>query len=85
MKELQKIPVHYKNEIDIIAWNDKLILNHEPFQSGELLVDYLDKYQHGMLILNIKEAGIEGEVLRLVRESPVIKKYFLLDVEFPYL
>ena len=83
LKGLKEIPHEYGTEIDIRAWNDKLILNHEPFQSGELLVDYLDEYQHGMLILNIKEAGIEGEVLRLIRERPVIKNYFLLDVEFP--
>ena len=85
LRGLKKIPHEYGAEIDIRSWNDKLILNHEPFQSGELLVDYLDEYQHGTLILNIKEAGIEDEVLRLIRERPVIKNYFLLDVEFPYL
>lgn len=36
------------------------------------------------MILNIKEAGIETEVLRLVREKG-IRDYFLLDVEFPYI
>ena len=52
---------------------------------GELLVNYLDEYQHGTLILNIKVAGIEDDVLRLVRERPKVKSYFLLDVEFPYI
>ena len=41
--------------------------------------DYLDEYRHGTLILNIKEAGIEDEVLSLVRQRPQIKSYFLLD------
>ena len=36
------------------------------------------------MVLNIKEAGIEDEVLRLVRAHGV-KDCFLLDVEFPYL
>ena len=85
LRGLKKIPQGEGAGIDLRAWTDKLILNHEPFQSGELLVDYLDEYQHGTLILNIKEAGIEDEVLRLIRERPVIKNYFLLDVEFPYL
>jgi hypothetical protein len=47
-------------------------------------VDYLAEYRHGLMVLNIKEAGIEDEVLRMVRERGV-KDCFLLDVEFPYL
>jgi len=85
INELRDIPKEYGTEIDIRACGSNLILNHEPFQSGELFGDYLDKYTHGTLILNIKEAGIEDEVLRQVRLHHQIKSYFLLDVEFPYL
>ena len=85
INELRDIPKEYGTEIDIRACGSNLILNHEPFQSGELFGDYLDKYTHGTLILNIKEAGIEDEVLRQVRLHRQIKSYFLLDVEFPYL
>jgi len=83
--ELQKIKQNYGVEIDIRAWRNNLILNHEPFKNGEKLDDYLDNYNHGTLVLNIKEAGIEKEVLKVIRERPHIKNYFLLDVEFPYL
>jgi hypothetical protein len=85
ISELKKNKPEYGSEIDIRAWGSELVLNHEPFQDGEKLVDYLDEYHHGTLILNIKEDGIENEVLSLVRERPQIKNYFLLDVEFPYL
>ena len=85
IKELKGIEFKYGVEIDIRAWSSELILNHEPFTSGERLEDYLDEYKHGTLVLNIKEAGIENEVLKLVRERPNIKSYYLLDVEFPYL
>jgi len=85
IRELKIIEAEFGAEIDIRAWNSDLILNHEPFQDGEKLIDYLDEYKNGTLILNIKEDGIEDEVLRLVRERPQIKSYFLLDVEFPYL
>lgn len=71
-------------EIDIRAFGSKLILNHEPFESGDLLEDYLTDYKNGTIVLNIKEAGIEKEVLRLVRDAR-IKSYFLLDVEYPYI
>ena len=39
----------------------------------------------GTLILNIKESGIENNVLSLIQEYNNVKNYFLLDVEFPYI
>lgn len=85
ISDLKKISPRFGAEIDIRALGSDLILNHEPYQDGEKLIDYLDEYSHGILVLNIKEAGIENEVLRLVRERSYIKSYFLLDVEFPYI
>ena len=84
INELLEVPVKYGCEIDIRSQDSKLILNHEPYLSGDSLVDYLDNYKHGLLVLNIKEAGIENDVLQLVRERN-IPSFFLLDLEFPYL
>jgi len=85
INELKDIDKKFGTEIDIRSWGSQLILNHEPFSNGENLVNYLDEYHHGTLVLNIKEDQIEDEVLRLVRERSQIKSYFLLDVEFSYL
>ncbi len=71
-------------EIDIRTDGSKLILNHDPFKKGDNLVDYLDEYRHGTLVLNIKETGIESIVLEEVQKRN-IKSYFLLDVEMPYM
>ena len=84
INELSKVPMKYGCEIDIRSQDSKLILNHEPYLLGDNLVDYLDNYKHGLLVLNIKEAGIENDVLQLVRERN-ISSFFLLDVEYPYL
>ena len=81
---LKTIPVSFGVEVDIRAYTDQIILNHEPFQKGELFEDYLKQYAHAFIVLNIKEAGIEQRVLDLVNKYK-IKKYFLLDVEFPYI
>lgn len=81
---LRNVPERFGCEIDIRAHGSSLILNHEPFTGGDRLVDYLDEYRHGLLILNIKEAGIEDAVLSAVRARD-IRRYFLLDVEFPYI
>ena len=84
LKDLIKLPLSYGVEIDVRAQDSKLILNHEPFKGGNDFMDYIENYKHGTLVLNIKESGIEDEVLKIVR-SKSIKSYFLLDVEMPYL
>ena len=84
LDELIKLPQNFGAEIDIRSKDSKLILNHVPFKNGCNLVDYIDNYKHGTLVLNIKESGIEDEVLKIIK-SKSIKSYFLLDVEMPYL
>jgi len=81
---LSQIPEEYGVEIDLRTAGSKIVLNHEPFLGGEALEDWLDSYSHALLVLNVKEAGIETEVLSKVRGRG-ITECFLLDVEFPYL
>ena len=85
IKELKNIRPTFGTEIDIRAQGGEIILSHDPFLKGDKLDNYLDEYNHGILVLNIKEDGIEDDVLGMVRERKWIKDYFLLDVEFPYL
>lgn len=84
IQKLKTIPNKYGCEIDIRSNGNDLILNHEPFEKGELFDDFLNHYNHGLLVLNIKEAGIENAVIEKVINKG-IKRYFLLDVEFPYI
>jgi hypothetical protein len=84
IEKLKKIPKEYGCEIDIRSNGSNLILNHDPFKNGDFFNDYLDEYKHDTLILNIKESGIEDLVLQEVKKRN-IKKFFLLDVEIPYL
>lgn len=81
---LNEIPGCFGLEIDLRAEGSSLILNHDPFKGGERFVDWLDGYKHGLLVLNIKEAGIEEAAISLVQERG-IQRFFLLDVEFPYI
>ena len=84
VERLRRLPTNWGVELDLRADGSELILNHDPFKGGERFVDYLAEYRHGLMVLNIKEAGIEDEVLRLVRARG-LTDCFLLDVEFPYL
>ena len=78
------MPTRYGLEVDIRSSGSHLVLQHEPFQPGEKFEDWLSQYHHGVLVLNIKEAGLESEAIRLAQLGGV-KDFFLLDVEFPYL
>ena len=76
INELLHVPLKQGCEIDIRSQDSKLILNHEPYLSGDNLVDYLDNYKHGLLVLNIKEAGIENNVLQLVRKRNISSFFY---------
>ena len=84
INELKKIDKAFGIEIDIRAKDSRLILNHEPYMNGDNLEDYLENYNNNTLILNIKESGIENDVLSIVKKFN-IKSYFLLDIEFPFI
>ena len=84
ISKLKNIPKNFGVEIDIRAKGSHLILNHEPYGKGDKLTDYLENYNNKTLVLNIKESGIEDEVINLVKYFS-IKSYFLLDVEMPYM
>ena len=84
IKKLKKISKYFGVEVDIRSFGSKLILNHDPHKRGDNLENFLKQYNHGTLILNIKEDGIENEVLMKVKKAK-IKSFFLLDVEFPYI
>lgn len=84
IKELSSIPSQYGVEVDIRAHGSNLVLNHEPYTGGDLLEEYLGMYRHACIVFNVKEAGIEADIIRLAQVYGV-GDYFLLDVEFPYL
>ena len=82
--ELGQIPPDFGIETDVRCQGNILILNHEPFVSGENFEEFLRNYRHSLLIVNIKCEGIEKQVIQLLEKYDV-KEYFLLDVSFPFI
>ena len=85
IESLKNIPHNYGVEIDVRSYGNDLILNHDAYQNGDSLDSFLENYNHGTLVLNIKESGIEDSVIEIVDKHVNIQSYFLLDIEFPYL
>lgn len=82
IKELKNIPKNYGIEVDVRDYKNNLILQHDPFINGESFEKYLQHYNHGTIIINIKSERIEYKVLDLIKKYN-IKKYFFLDSSFP--
>ena len=84
LKNLKKLSSIYGVEIDLRSKGSKIILNHDPFENGDRFDDFLENYNNGTLILNIKESGLEMDAINTVKKHK-IKKFFLLDVEMPFI
>ena len=81
---LLKAPKEFGVEVDIRTRGNQLIMHHDPFQDGEDFENWLEVYQHGILILNVKEEGLEERLIKIM-QSKGIKDYFFLDQSFPFL
>jgi len=84
LAELRATPSNYGVEVDIRSQGKDLVIHHDPFVAGEPFEDWFRAYQHGTLILNVKEEGLEGRLIELMK-SRGFDDYFFLDQSFPYL
>jgi hypothetical protein len=84
LAQLLSTPLEYGIEVDIRSRNKQLIIDHDPFVGGEDFVSWIDEYQHGTLILNVKEEGLEVD-LKALLQTRGVSDYFFLDQSFPAL
>ena len=82
--ELRTTDHKYGVEVDIRSEGQQLIMHHDPFVGGESFDEWVGAYQHGTLILNVKEEGLEARLIALMA-SKGIDDYFFLDQSFPFL
>ena len=81
-EELISTPTKFGVEIDIRSVGNDLILQHDPFTDGTLFTDWLGHYSHSGLILNLKEDGLESQLLTILKERE-IEDFFFLDQSYP--
>jgi len=84
IEELEATPRKYGIEVDIRSQGNKLITHHDPFMEGPSFKEWIAEYQHGTLILNVKEEGLEARLINLMKAHN-IDDYFFLDQSFPFL
>ena len=84
INQLKQTPFEMGVEIDIRSNGQDLILQHDPFTAGTQFHDWLKYYQHQLIILNVKEEGLEERILSYLNEFN-LTNYFFLDQSFPFL
>lgn len=84
LAELAATPNAYGVEVDIRSRGSDLIIHHDPFADGESFARWIADYRHGLLILNVKEEGLEQRLIDLMLLHGV-SRYFFLDQSFPFL
>jgi hypothetical protein len=84
IEQLRATPRRYGIEVDIRSYGSELIIHHDPFAMGERFADWLDAYEHGLLILNVKEEGLEDALLTMMRVRGK-DDFFFLDQSLPFL
>ena len=82
--QLRETPTHYGVEVDIRSQGDRLIVHHDAFADGEDFERWIEHYRHRLLILNVKEEGLEQRLLSLMA-AKTIDEFFFLDQSFPFL
>jgi hypothetical protein len=81
---LRSTPKALGVEVDVRSTGSELYLSHDPFTSGVSFTDYLESYNHRLLVLNVKEDGLESACLELLQNFGV-NDYFFLDQPTPSL
>ena len=84
LNSLAALPQGVPVEVDIHAFGDRLTVHHDALSEGVPFEEWLFFAGRRFAIFNIKEEGIEDQVLGMVGNSE-IDDFFLLDLSFPSL
>ena len=82
ISELNQVPLEHGVEIDLRLFHGELVLAHDPYTPGENFNKWIQQFHHSLLILNVKEEGLEEGILEQLQANNV-SNYFFLDQTFP--
>ncbi|MGC6492642.1 MAG: hypothetical protein ACON5B_07350 [Myxococcota bacterium] len=84
LEDLRTTPVQLGVEFDVREVHGVLEVTHDPFTRGVPLETWLDAYQHGLLVVNVKAEGLAPVVQAHLR-SRGVTTYVFLDQSMPEL
>jgi hypothetical protein len=81
VKKLSAIAKEFGVEIDLRSQKNKIYLHHDPYKNGELFSKWVKSYNHKLIVLNVKEEGLETKIIKILKKAN-IKNYFFHDQSF---
>jgi hypothetical protein len=81
VKKLSAISKEFGVEIDLRSQKNKIYLHHDPYKNGELFSKWVKSYNHKLIVLNVKEEGLETKIIKILKKAN-IKNYFFHDQSF---
>ena len=82
IEDSNSIPRNIGIEFDVHAYGSELVVSHDPFCNGVKLKNFLKHNKDRFCAINIKEEGIEKDVINLSL-SLGLNSFFLFDVNLP--
>ena len=79
-KELKKVDKDFGVEIDLRSNNKTIYLHHDPFKKGELFSNWVKNFNHKLVVLNVKEEGLEKKILKILRRNKVRNFFFMIKL-----
>ncbi|MDC0903054.1 hypothetical protein OAS21_01155 [Pelagibacteraceae bacterium] len=80
-KHLSNINKYFGVEVDLRSNKKDIYLHHDPFKKGEIFSKWIKNFNHKILVLNVKEEGLENRVLKILKKNK-IKSFFFHDQTF---
>ena len=81
LEALNNTNIKYGVEIDLRSYKNSIYLHHDPFKKGVLFTKWIKKFRHRLIVLNVKEEGLEKKILEILKINKV-KKFFFHDQSF---
>jgi len=85
IEEIINTPREYGAEIDLRSFNKKIYLHHEPFKVGVAFDKWIKSYNHKILVLNVKEEGLENAIIKILKKNKISNYFFMISLFLPCL
>ncbi len=81
ISDLKKTNTDFGVEIDLRSEKNNIYLHHDPFKKGESFERWIKKFKHRIIVLNVKEEGLEKKIIKILNKNK-IKNFFFHDQTF---
>ena len=80
IKQLKKTSINFGVEIDLRSDLKNIYLHHNPFMGGEKFDKWLKYFKHKLLVLNVKEEGLESELITTMASRKIDNYFFSINL-----